>query len=46
MDGVTAMVVGPGNLGAMLAEALALESAVGRLVVAGPRPERCEACLL
>ena len=43
MDGVTAMVVGPGNLGAMLAEALALEPAVGRLVVAGRRPERCEA---
>lgn len=37
------MVVGPGNLGAMLAEALALESAVGRLVVAGRRRERCEA---
>ena len=43
MDGVTAMVVGPGNLGAMLAEALALEPAVGRLVVAGRRRERCEA---
>jgi hypothetical protein len=43
MDGVTAMVVGPGNLGAMLAEALALEPAVGRLVVAGRRIERCEA---
>jgi hypothetical protein len=43
MDGVTAMVVGPGNLGALLAEALALEPAVGRLVVAGRRRERCEA---
>ena len=43
MDGVTAMVVGPGNLGAMLAEALAVEPAVGRLVVAGRRRERCEA---
>lgn len=43
MDGVTAMVVGPGSLGAMLAEALALEPAVGRLVIAGRRPERCEA---
>ncbi len=43
MDGVTAMVVGPGNLGAMLAEALALEPAVGKVVVAGRRPERCQA---
>ena len=43
MDDVTAMVVGPGNLGAMLAEALALEPAVGKLVVAGRRIERCEA---
>jgi hypothetical protein len=43
MRDVSAIVVGPGSLGAMLAEVLACHPRVGRLVVAGRRRERCEA---
>ena len=43
MRDVSAIVVGPGSLGAMLAEVLAAHPAVGRLVIAGRSEERCRA---